>query len=131
MRPHRGDLQAAPARRRVAPPVSIGNIAVRIAEPGTPNARTRAARLGGVSLGALALLVAGNAYAVDGTWTAPAPGPAEWTTGTNWSSNPEVPDTTATFTNNAAATSVTISNTTSIGTIQFTSGAPAYSFAVN
>jgi hypothetical protein len=42
-----------------------------------------------------------------------------------------VPDTTATFTNNAAATSVTISNTTSIGTIQFTSGAPAYSFAVN
>jgi autotransporter-associated beta strand protein len=131
MRPHRGDLQAAPARRRVAPPVSIGNIAVRIAEPGTPNARTRAARLGGVSLGALALLVAGNAYAVDGTWTAPAPGPAEWTTGTNWSSSPDVPDNTATFTINAAATSVTISNATSIGTIQFTSGAPAYSFAVN
>ena len=59
------------------------------------------------------------------------PNPQEWTQGTNWSSNPDVPDTTATFTNNLAATSVTISNTTSIGTIQFTSGAPAYSFAVN
>ncbi len=42
-----------------------------------------------------------------------------------------MPDTTATFTNNAAATSVTISNTTTIGTIQFISGPPAYSFAVN
>ena len=110
MRPHRGDLQAAPARRRVAPPVSIGNIAVRIAEPGTPNARTRAARLGGVSLGALALLVAGNAYAVDGIWQGPG---AEWTTGTNWSSSPIVPDGTATF-SNAGPTSVTISNTTSV-----------------
>jgi outer membrane autotransporter protein len=119
-------LQAAPARRRVAPPVSIGNIAVRIAEPGTPNARTRAARLGGVSLGALALLVAGNAYAVDGTWQGPG---AEWTTGTNWSSSPIVPDGTATF-SNAGPTSVTISNTTSINTIAFDALAPAYSFTI-
>jgi len=51
--------------------------------------------------------------------------------GTNWSSSPTVPDVTATFTNNGAATSVTISSPTSIGTIQFTAGAPAYSFAVN
>ena len=130
MRPHRGASQAASARRRAAPPVAIGNIAVRIAEPGAPNARTRAAWLGGVSLGALALLVAGNAYAVDGTWTAPAPGPAEWTTGTNWSSAPSVPDNTATFTNNGAAPSVTISNSASINTIQFTAAAPAYSFTV-
>ncbi|MGZ3307621.1 MAG: beta strand repeat-containing protein, partial [Xanthobacteraceae bacterium] len=68
---------------------------------------------------------------MSGTWTAPLPNPQEWTQSTNWSSNPDVPDTTATFTNNSAATSVTISSTTSIGTIQFTSLAPAYSFAVN
>ena len=42
-----------------------------------------------------------------------------------------MPDDTATFTNNGAPTSVTISGPTSIGTIQFTAGAPAYSFTVN
>ena len=130
MRPHRGRLAGGIGAASSRAAVSIGNIAVRIAEPGAPNARTRAAWLGGVSLGALALLVAGNAYAVDGTWTAPAPGPAEWTTGTNWSSAPSVPDNTATFTNNGAAPSVTISNSTSINTIQFTAAAPAYSFTV-
>ena len=105
----------------------MGNIAIRITAPGARAASTRAALLGGVCIGALAMLVPGTAHALDGNWQGPG---AEWTIGTNWSSSPNVPDGTATFTNNGAPTSVTIS-TTSIGTIQFTSGAPAYSFAVN
>ena len=90
-------------------------------------ASRRAALLGSVCIGALAMLGPGTAHAVDGTWTGPG---GEWTTGTNWSSSPTVPDGTATFTNNAAPTSVTISNTTSINTIEFDAVAPAYSFTV-
>jgi hypothetical protein len=41
-----------------------------------------------------------------------------------------VPDNLATFTNNSAPTSVTISNSTSINTIAFDAAAPAYSFTV-
>jgi outer membrane autotransporter protein len=85
----------------------------------------RAALLAGVSLIALA---PNAAHAVDGTWTGPA---AEWTDGTNWSSTPDVPDNTATFTNNGAPTSVTISNDASINTIQFTAGAPAFNFTTS
>ena len=67
---------------------------------------------------------------VSGTWTGPG---GEWTTGTNWTSTPTantVPDDMATFTNNGAPTSVTISNSTSINTIEFDVAAPAYSFTV-
>ena len=71
------------------------------------------------------MLVPEAAQAVDGTWTGATT--SEWTTGTNWSSSPTVPDGTATFTNNGAPTSVTISNTTSINTIAFDAAAPAYS----
>ena len=70
---------------------------------------------------------AGPARAVDGTWVGAG---SEWTTGSNWSSAPVVPDGTATFTNNGAPTAVTISNSTSIGTMEFTTAAPAYSFTV-
>src|SRR5262245_14206320 len=87
----------------------------------------RPALLGGVWLGALAALLPQSAQAVDGTWTGPG---AEWTTGTNWSSSPTVPDNTATFTGNGAPTSVTISNNVSINTIQFDAAAPPYSFSV-
>jgi len=87
----------------------------------------RVALLAGVSLAALATL-APVAHAVDGTWTGPA---AEWTDGTNWSSNPNVPDNAATFTNNAAPTSVTVSDDASINTIQFTAGAPAFNFVTS
>src|SRR5262245_31484854 len=73
------------------------------------------------------MLAPDAAHAVDGTWQGPG---NQWTTGANWSSTRDVPDGTATFTN-AAPTSVTIPNTASIGTIQFTAAAPAYSFAVN
>jgi hypothetical protein len=83
--------------------------------------------------GAFAVLVAIGvsvtpARAVDGTWMGPG---AEWTTGTNWSSTPTVPDNTATFTNNGAPTSVTISaNGFPINTIQFTAAAPAFTFTI-
>jgi outer membrane autotransporter protein len=85
----------------------------------------RAALLAGVSLIALAPHAA---HAVDATWTGPG---AEWTDGTNWSSTPDVPDDTATFTNNAAPTSVTISDDASINTIQFTAAAPAFNFTTS
>jgi hypothetical protein len=88
----------------------------------------RAALLASVWVGASAMSVPANAQ-VSGIWTGPG---TEWTTGTNWSSSPTVPDNIATFTQNGAPTSVTISSTTSIGTIQFNNTlAPAYSFAVN
>src|SRR6476469_4340976 len=85
--------------------VSIGHVAIRIAAPAARAASTRAALLGSVCIGALALLVPRTAHAVDGTWQGPG---AEWTIGTNWSSSPTVPDGTATFNNNGAPTSVTI-----------------------
>src|ERR1035437_212976 len=73
-------------------------------------------------------LSAGAARATDGTWTGLD---SEWTTGTNWSSTPTVPDNTATFTNNSAPTAVTIGGSASINTIQFNTGAPAYTFTIN
>ena len=106
--------------------VSMGDIAIRIAAPGARTA-TRAALLGSVCIGALAMLGPGTAHAVDGTWTGPG---GEWTTGTNWSSSPTVPDNTASFANNGAPTAVTISNNAAINTIDFAAAAPAYSFTV-
>ena len=44
---------------------------------------------------------------------------------------PDVPDKTATFTNNGAPTSVTISDDAEINTMQFTAAAPAYSFTIS
>ena len=101
-------------------------MAIRIAAPDARTA-TRAALLGSVCIGALTMLVPDAAHAVDGTWTGPG---TEWTTGTNWSSSPTVPDNTASFTNNGAPPSVTISNNAAINTIEFTAAAPAYSFTV-
>ena len=111
-----------------------GGVAIVLADRMLAAGRLRATLLGGAWLGALAMLAPDAAHAVDGTWTAAAPGPAEWTTGTNWSSTPTantVPDNTATFTNNGAAQSVTISSDASINTIQFNAGAPAYAFTIN
>jgi hypothetical protein len=92
-----------PLRRLVAPTVSVG------------------ALLAGLCAGAA------PARATDATWAGSG---TEWTTGTNWSSTPTVPDNTATFTNNGAPQSVTISANASINTIQFTAAAPAYAFTV-
>jgi outer membrane autotransporter protein len=85
----------------------------------------RVALLAGVSLIALA---PSAAHAIDGVWIGPG---AEWTDGTNWSSTPDVPDNAATFTNNGAPTSATISDDASINTIQFTAGAPAFNFVTS
>ncbi|MGY4568818.1 uncharacterized protein with beta-barrel porin domain [Bradyrhizobium sp. USDA 3256] len=85
----------------------------------------RAALLASTCLGVIAMFAPDAAQAVDGTWNGPG---GEWTTGVNWSSTPTVPDGSATFANNGAPTSVTISASTSINTIQFGAGVPAYSF---
>ena len=109
------------------PGASVGGIALRILASRAGPRQTRPALLGALLLGGVA--IAGHAaYAVDGVWNGPG---AEWTTGSNWSSTPAVPDNTATFTNNGATTSVTISNDASINTMQFNAAAPAYTFAVS
>jgi autotransporter-associated beta strand protein/T5SS/PEP-CTERM-associated repeat protein len=115
---------AAPASPRVA----HRDRTIGIATTSAPAARRRAALLGSVWLGALAMVAPNTAHAVDGTWNGPG---AEWTVGTNWTSIPPntVPDNTATFANNGP-TSVTISSSTSINTIEFAAGASAYSFTV-
>jgi fibronectin-binding autotransporter adhesin len=74
----------------------------------------------------LALLAPGSAQATDGTWQGPT---NDWNTPANWSSA-AVPDATATFTNNGAPTSVTVSSSVFIKTIQFAAGAPLYSFTI-
>src|SRR6516165_6148289 len=108
---------------------AVSGCAILAAASAARSAATRVALLGSAWLGALAILTPNTAHAVDGTWTGPG---AEWTVGTNWTSVPPntVPDNTATFTNNSAPTSVTISNSASINTIEFTATAPAYSFTV-
>jgi outer membrane autotransporter protein len=115
------------AEWRLEPGVSVGGIARCILASRAGPIRTRPALLGGLLLGGIAM-VGHAAHAVDGIWNGPG---AEWTTGTNWSSTPTVPGNTATFTNNGAPTSLTISNNASINTLQFTEAAPAYSFAVS
>src|SRR5262245_52243014 len=121
---------AAPAAARAA----VRDSAIRIAPAAAHTAFSRAALLGSVWLGALAILAPNTARAVDGTWLGGTPPfPDEWTQGTNWNSTPTpntVPDDIATFAN-SANTLVTISSSASINTIQFTAAAPAYSFTIN
>jgi hypothetical protein len=130
----RSDWWRSPATRVAAPAgpgAAIRYMAPSIVAPPARPAFRRAALLASVWVGALAILAPSPAQSVDGTWTGPG---AEWTTGTNWSSSPTVPDNIATFTNiPGAPTFVTISGpgSTSINTIQFDAAAPAYSFAVD
>src|SRR3954453_6106774 len=129
MRSQRLRSRTAPSALRPGSGVSIGHVAIRIVPPDAHTPSRRAALLGSVCIGALAMLGPDTAHAVDGIWQGPG---AEWTTGTNWTSVPPntVPDNLATFTNNGAPTSVTISGTTTINTIAFDAAAPAYSFTV-
>ena len=76
---------------------------------------------------AVALLAGTSAHAIDGTWQGPG---NQWTAGANWSSSPAVPNGTATFTGNTP-TSVFITSNATINTIEFTTGAPAYTFTSN
>jgi autotransporter-associated beta strand protein/T5SS/PEP-CTERM-associated repeat protein len=136
MRSYRWRLEAARAAAPAAPSAALRDGAIQITTRSTPAALSRAALLGSVWLGALAVFAPNAAQATDGTWIGGgAPVPNEWTQGNNWSSNPTVPDDIATFTNNPGTpTSVTISSFLSIiniNTIQFTAAAPAYSFTIN
>lgn len=90
-------------------------------------------RLRAVVRHALATLLATTAlgvvaaHAVDANWTGVS---SDWTDPANWSSNPSVPDGTATFTN-SGATSIDNSNgIVAIGTLQFTNTAQAYAFTL-
>ena len=117
MRSQRLHSRTAHAALRPRSGVSIGDIAIRIAAPGARAPSTRAALLGSVCIGALAMLGPGTAHAVDGTWT--GPGARVDHRHQLELLSPTVPDGTATFTNNGAPTSVTISNNASINTIEF------------
>lgn len=68
------------------------------------------------------------AHAVDGTWTGASS--TEWTDGTNWTSTPDVPDGTATFTNTGPAT-VDSNGLVNIGAVVFTAAPNAQAYTVN
>jgi autotransporter-associated beta strand protein len=94
----------------------------------TTRARRRAALLASTALIIAADLALGvtPGQAQSATWAGPG---ADWDTGTNWSTT-TVPTNTATFAG-AAPTSLTFSTaTTSIATMQFNAGAPAYTFSL-
>lgn len=67
------------------------------------------------------------AQAQDGTWIG---GTSDWTAGTNWSSDPVVPDGTATFTNTGSTAVDNNNGVVVIGTVQFTSIAQAYAITI-
>ncbi|WP_426408230.1 autotransporter domain-containing protein [Bradyrhizobium ganzhouense] len=73
-------------------------------------------------------VVAAHAAGVDANWTGGFSN--DWTDPGNWSSNPSVPDRTATFTNTGPTTINNFNGVVSIGTLQFTSTAQAYSFTL-
>ena len=84
-----------------------------------------AALLAGTCLGTPA------AYAVDGTWIGGNVGdPSEWVEPNNWS-GAAVPDGTATFTLNAAPTSVQSNGLVNIGAVNFSGTSPSYTITNN
>ncbi|WBL76478.1 autotransporter domain-containing protein [Bradyrhizobium xenonodulans] len=93
-----------------------------------------ASRLGSLLRHSLATLLATTAlgivaaHAVDGTWTGASS--TEWTDGTNWTSTPDVPDGTATFTNTGPAT-VDSNGFVNIGAVVFTAAPDAQPYTVN
>lgn len=93
-----------------------------------------ASRLGSLLRHSLATLLATTAlgivaaHAVDGTWTGASS--TEWTDGTNWTSTPDVPDGTATFTNTGPAT-VDSNGLVNIGAVLFTAAPNAQAYTVN
>jgi fibronectin-binding autotransporter adhesin len=64
------------------------------------------------------------AQAQDGIWT---PGSSDWNTAANWTPSTAVPTGVAEF-GSATTTTLTFSNSASVGTLLFDAGAPAYSF---
>jgi autotransporter-associated beta strand protein len=80
--------------------------------------RSRTSMLLGLGLGIV------TAHAQDGTWT---PGSSDWNTAANWTPSTAVPTGIATL-GSATVTTVTFSSSASADTLQFNTGAPAYSF---
>jgi autotransporter-associated beta strand protein len=76
--------------------------------------------------GLLSLGAASDARAFDGTWVGATP---DWADPSNWTSNPDVPDGTATF-SNSGSTAVDSSVFTIIGAIQFTAAPNAQAFTI-
>ena len=131
MRSQRLRSRTAHSALRPGSGVSIGHVAIRIAAPGARTPSRRAALLGSVCIGALAMLVPGHRACGrrhldrrdDAASGPPAPTGAQsprTLCPTTWRRSPTT----------AAPTSVTISNSTSINTIAFDAAAPAYSFTV-
>ena len=69
-----------------------------------------------------------SAHALDGIWT--GAGSNEWTDGTNWTSNPNVPDGVATFTNTGPA-NLNSSGLVNIGSVVFTATPNAQAYTIN
>ena len=88
--------------------------------------KVRAGLMAGVCLGAAAA-----AHAEDATWSA-APPNNNWNDGANWTSIPPhtVPDGTASFGESTQKSIVFSSNFTSIGNLNFSATAPAYTYTI-
>src|ERR1700716_3119620 len=99
------------------------------ASDGGRKGRTQTLRRAVAVVLATTALGGGSAHAVDGTWIG---GGDEWTDPTHWSSNPSVPDGTATFTINEP-TGVQSNGIVTIGSVQFTAApnAQAYTITAN
>ncbi|KJC36633.1 autotransporter [Bradyrhizobium sp. LTSP885] len=69
-----------------------------------------------------------SAHALDGIWTGASSN--EWTDGTNWTSNPNVPDGVATFTNTGPA-NLDSSGLVNIGSVVFTATPNAQAYTIN
>jgi autotransporter-associated beta strand protein len=67
------------------------------------------------------------AHATDGTWTGAT---GEWVDGTNWTSNPLVPDGTATFSNTGATAVVNDNGSVVIGAVLFTAAPNAQAYTI-
>ncbi|HYX83200.1 MAG TPA: autotransporter-associated beta strand repeat-containing protein, partial [Gemmatimonadales bacterium] len=125
----RSDRRRSQATRAAAEAARCAAIRYGATWTGAPAARSafrRAALFASVCLSAVAILVPNAAHTQDATWIGTT---SDWNTASNWAPS-SVPINTATF-SNTGVTNVTISSGTSIGTIQFTTVAPVYSFAVN
>ena len=95
-----------------------------------PDAGRRRRSIAGQSLAVLLATTAlgvVSAHAIDGTWNGAS---SEWTDGTNWTSNPDVPNGTATF-SNTGVVGVDANGVVTIGRVEFIAGAPAYTVTNN
>jgi len=116
--------------------LNSGDNALQLPEPPVRNApwRVRSSLLATTVLLASTALGTISAHAIDGTWIGGGGVPNEWVEGDNWSSNPVVPDGTATFTNNGAPTTVQANGIVDLSAITFTAApnnAPAYTITMN